>query len=131
MSIEEAIGHLKVIDGDEPQPLSRLITVGGKLHLTRDQWKVCQGDGKKGESSPSTGAASLARIVEAPRPRRDVSRVAPVEAPPAPPLATRSRHETMPATTVASLAIGPRIVDNHDAARPTSHGWRRMSQLYS
>jgi hypothetical protein len=37
MSIEEAIGHLKVVDGDEPQPLSEPITVGGKLHLTREQ----------------------------------------------------------------------------------------------
>jgi hypothetical protein len=36
MSIEEAIGRLKVIDGDEPQPLSGPITVGGKLHLTRE-----------------------------------------------------------------------------------------------
>jgi hypothetical protein len=36
MSIEEAIGHLKVVDGDEPQPLSAPITVGGKLHLTRE-----------------------------------------------------------------------------------------------
>jgi hypothetical protein len=34
MSIEEVIGRLKVIDGDEPQPLSGPITVGGKLHLT-------------------------------------------------------------------------------------------------
>jgi hypothetical protein len=37
MSIEEVIGRLKVIDGDEPQALSRPITVGGKLHLTREQ----------------------------------------------------------------------------------------------
>jgi hypothetical protein len=55
MSIEEAIGRLKVIDGDEPQPLSGPITISGKLHLTREQWEACQGDGKKGESSPSTG----------------------------------------------------------------------------
>jgi hypothetical protein len=55
MSIEEAIGRLKVVDGDEPQPLSGPITVGGKLHLTREQWEACQGDGKKGESPPSTG----------------------------------------------------------------------------
>jgi hypothetical protein len=55
MSIKEAIGHLKVVDGDEPLPLSGPITVGGKLHLTRGQWEVCQGDGKKGESPPSTG----------------------------------------------------------------------------
>jgi hypothetical protein len=55
MSIEEAICRLKAIDGDEPQPLSELITVDGKLHLTQKQWEVCQGDEKKGESSPSTG----------------------------------------------------------------------------
>jgi hypothetical protein len=55
MSIEEVIGHLKVIDGDEPQPLSGPITVGRKLHLTREQWEACQGDEKKGESPPSTG----------------------------------------------------------------------------
>jgi hypothetical protein len=55
MSIEEAIGCLKVVDGDEPQPLSGPITVGGKLHFTREQWEACQGDGKKGESPPSTG----------------------------------------------------------------------------
>jgi hypothetical protein len=55
MSIEEAIGRLKVVDGDEPLPLSGPITVGGKLHATREQWEACQGDGKKGESSPSTG----------------------------------------------------------------------------
>jgi hypothetical protein len=55
MSIEEAIGRLKVVDGDEPQPLSVSITVGGKLHLTRDQWEAFQGDGKTGESPPSTG----------------------------------------------------------------------------
>jgi hypothetical protein len=35
MSIEEAIGHLKVVNGDEPQPLLGPITIGGKLHLTR------------------------------------------------------------------------------------------------
>jgi hypothetical protein len=41
MSIEEAIGRLKVVDGDEPQPLSEPITVDGKLHLTREQWEAC------------------------------------------------------------------------------------------
>jgi hypothetical protein len=54
MSIEKAMVHLKVIDGDEPQPLSGPIIVNGKLHLTQKQWEACQGDGKKGESSPST-----------------------------------------------------------------------------
>jgi hypothetical protein len=52
MSIEEAIGRLMVVDGDEPQPLSGPITVSGKLHLTREQWEACQDDGKKGESPP-------------------------------------------------------------------------------
>jgi hypothetical protein len=55
MSIVEAIGHLKVIDGDESQPLLGPITVGRKLYLTREQWEACQGDGKKRESSPSMG----------------------------------------------------------------------------
>jgi hypothetical protein len=36
MSIEEAIGHLKVVDDDEPQPLSGPITVDGKLYRTRE-----------------------------------------------------------------------------------------------
>jgi hypothetical protein len=38
MSIEEVIGHLMVVDGDEQQPLSGPITIGGKLHLTWEQW---------------------------------------------------------------------------------------------
>jgi hypothetical protein len=50
MTIEEAIGRLKVVDGDEAQALSGPITIGGKLHLTREQWEACQGD-KKEESS--------------------------------------------------------------------------------
>jgi hypothetical protein len=36
MLIEEAIGRLKVVDGDESQSLSGSITIGGKLHLTRE-----------------------------------------------------------------------------------------------
>jgi hypothetical protein len=40
MSIEEAIGRLKVVDSGEPHPLSGPITVGGKLHLTREQWEA-------------------------------------------------------------------------------------------
>jgi hypothetical protein len=51
MTIEEAIGRLKMVDGDEPQAPSGPITIGGKLHLTREQWEACQGDKKKGESS--------------------------------------------------------------------------------
>jgi hypothetical protein len=134
MSVKEVIGHLKVVDGDEPQPLSGPITVNKKLHLTREQWEACQGDEKKGSPLPqraATSAASHARRVEAPRPgHNDVLRVAPVEAPTVAPPATRSRHEIMPATTVASLAIGPRSVDSHDAVKPTSQR-RTRSQLFS
>jgi hypothetical protein len=54
MTIEEAIGRLKVVDDDEPQAPSRPITIGGKLHLTREQWEAYQGD-KKGESSSTRG----------------------------------------------------------------------------
>jgi hypothetical protein len=36
MTIEEAIGRLKVVDGDEPHALSGPITIGGKLHFTRE-----------------------------------------------------------------------------------------------
>jgi hypothetical protein len=37
MSIQEAIGRIKVVDGNKSQPLSRPITIGGKLHLTQEQ----------------------------------------------------------------------------------------------
>jgi hypothetical protein len=87
--------------------------------------------GRSGSPLPrwaAASAASRARRAEAPGPgREDVPRVVPAEAPPA----TKSRHETTPATTVASLAIGSRSVDSHDAARPTSHRWRKRSQLCS
>ncbi|KAK3124877.1 hypothetical protein QOZ80_7BG0595270 [Eleusine coracana subsp. coracana] len=55
MSIEEAIGRLKVVDNNEPRPHSGPITIGGKLHLTREQWEAGLGDEKKGGSSTSTG----------------------------------------------------------------------------
>jgi hypothetical protein len=90
--------------------------------------------GRRGSPLPrraAVSATSHVRHVEAPRPgREDVPRVAPAEAPSAAPPATRSRHETTPATTVTSLAIRPRSVDSHGTARPTSHRWRR-SQLCS
>jgi hypothetical protein len=65
MLIEEAIGRLKVTDGDEPQPLSGPITVGLKLHLTREQWEVYQGEGRKGESSHSTGGRKRGKLRKA------------------------------------------------------------------
>jgi hypothetical protein len=62
MSIKEAKGRLKVINGDEPQTLSRPITVSGKLHLTQEQWEACQGDGKNEKSSPSTGGRKPRKV---------------------------------------------------------------------
>jgi hypothetical protein len=67
MSIEEAISRLKVIDVDEPQPLLGPITIGGKLHLTQEQWEACQGDGKKGESPPSVGGRKRGKLRKARR----------------------------------------------------------------
>ena len=55
MTIEEAIGRLKVVDSDEPQPPSGGISIGGKLHLTQEQWEARRGDRRRGEPSSSTG----------------------------------------------------------------------------
>jgi hypothetical protein len=80
----------------------------------------------------AANAASLARHVEVPRPEHeDMLRVVPVEVPKAVSSATRSRHETMTVTTVASLATRPETVDSHDMARPTSHRRRRRRRLCS
>jgi hypothetical protein len=85
--------------------------------------------GRRGSPLPRRAAASMASgtsRAKAPKlGHKDVLRVALADAPPAAPSATKSRHETTPATTVASLAIGLRSVDSHDMARPTSHRWRR------
>jgi hypothetical protein len=48
MTIVEAIGRLKVVDSDEPQPPSRGISIGGKLHLTQEQWEARRGDRRGG-----------------------------------------------------------------------------------
>jgi hypothetical protein len=91
--------------------------------------------GRRGTPLPQRAAASAASgtsRTETPKlGRKDVPRVAPAEVPPAAPLTTRSQHEMMPATPVASMVIGPRSVNSHNAARPTSHRWRRRSQLCS
>jgi hypothetical protein len=133
MSIEEAIGRLKVVDTDEPQHLSGPITTGGKLLLTREQWAACQGDRKKGESSSTTGGHKCGK----PRKARKVAqagargRAAGDARGGALGGAGAGRHETTPAAPAASLAIGPGTVDSHDAPRPTSHRRRRRSQLCS
>jgi hypothetical protein len=128
MSIEEAIGRLKVVDTDEPQLPSGPITTGGKLLLTREQWDACR---RRGSLFPRLAATSVARRAETPRPgREDVPRVMPAEAPRVAPPAGAGQHETTPAAPAASLAIGPGTVDSHDAPRPTSHR-RRKSQLCS
>jgi hypothetical protein len=90
--------------------------------------------GERGSPLPrraAASAASHARRAEAPRLGHEgVLRVALAEAPKAAPPATRSWHETTPATTMASFAIRLRSVDSHDEVRPMSHMWRR-SQLCS
>jgi hypothetical protein len=114
MTIEEAIGRLKVVDADEPQPPSGPVTISGRLHFAGKQWEVSRGDEEKGSLLPrqeTTSAANHAKLG---------SKL----------LASQSRHQTTPAATVASLATGPRSVDSHDAARPTSPRQRR-SQLCS
>jgi hypothetical protein len=55
MTIEEAIGRLKVVDADEPQPPSGPVTICGRLHFAGKQWEVYRGDGEKGEPSSATG----------------------------------------------------------------------------
>jgi hypothetical protein len=54
LTIEEAIGRLKVVDADEPQPPSGPVTIGGRLHFAGKQWEVYRGDGEEGEPSSAT-----------------------------------------------------------------------------
>ena len=134
MTIEEALGRLKVINTDEPQSLSGPITTGGKLLLTREQWDSRHGDRRRGSPPPRGVAASAAsRVGRATtlRPgREDVSGVIPMKAPEEAPPADSSRRQKIPTTNVSGLAIGPRNVDSHTTARPTSHR-RRRSRLCS
>jgi hypothetical protein len=65
MTIEEALGHLKVVDSNEPQRLSGPVTIDRKLLLTREQWAAGQGDRKKGEPSSPTGGCKRGK------PRKD------------------------------------------------------------
>jgi hypothetical protein len=105
--------------------------VGSYISL-RNSGRPARVTGRSGSPLPQRAAVSVASHAKVPRPgREDVPRVAPVEAPTAVPLTTRSQHQTTHVTTVASLAIGLRSVDSHDVARPTSHRWRRRSQFCS
>ena len=83
MTIEEAIGRLKVGDSDEPQPPSGGISIGGKLHLTQEQWEARRGDRRRGSPLPRLVAASAAsreRGAEVPKPGHEgAPRVAPAE----------------------------------------------------
>jgi hypothetical protein len=116
--------------------LSRDLSPSAGSYISlRNSGRPAKVTGRRGSPLPRRAAASAASgtsRAEAPKlGRKDLPRVAPAEAPPAVPLATRSWNETAPATTVESLAIGPRSVDNHNAIRPTSHRQRRRSQLCS
>jgi hypothetical protein len=113
--------------------LSRDLSLSAGSYISlRNRGKPARVTGRRGSPLPRRAAARATRHAEAPRPGcEDVPRIAPAEAPPVAAPATKSRHETTPATTVASLAIRPRSVDSHDAVRPTSHRKRRRSQLCS
>jgi hypothetical protein len=89
-----------------------------------------QGDGKKGESSPSTGGRKRGKArgdtQAGARGRTEGSTRGGTHSG-----AAGNQKPTRDAstTTVTSLVIGPRSVNSHDAARPMSHKWR--SQLCS
>jgi hypothetical protein len=134
MTIEEALGRLKVVDSDEPQRLSGPSPLAGSSSSLRSNGLPAKVIGRRGSLLPRQAAASVASVAsraKMPRQgREDVPRVMTVEAHRAAPLASKSRHEMTLATTAASLVIGPRIVDSHDAARPRSRR-RRSSRLCS
>ena len=130
MTIEEAIGRLKVVNSDEPHPPSGGISIGGKLHLTQEQWEARRGDRRRGEPSSSTGGRKRGREMgaEVPKPGHEgAPRVAPAEVlKAAPPIGPR-RHETTRATTVAGPATRPRTACSGGVgAKPMS---RRPSQM--
>uniref|UniRef100_A0ACD5UHC9 Uncharacterized protein n=1 Tax=Avena sativa TaxID=4498 RepID=A0ACD5UHC9_AVESA len=99
MSIEEAIGRLKVVDFDEPQLPSGSITTAGKLLLTRERWDAGHGDRKKGESSSASGGRRRDKPARGAKTARSGCKVAPAEAPPAGP------REEEPALFMAHASI--------------------------
>jgi hypothetical protein len=132
MSIKEAIGRLKVVDTDEPQPLSGPSTLVGSYFSLGSNGMPAKVIGRRGSLLPRQApVARRARRAKTPKPgRENVLRAMPAEAPRVAPPASTSRHETTPAAPAASLAIGPGTIDSHDAARPMSHRRRRRSRLY-
>jgi hypothetical protein len=95
MSIEEAIGRLKVIDGDELQPLKGPITIAGSYISFGNSGRPARVTRRRGSPLPrraATSVASRTRRAEAFKPgREDVPRVAPAEAATAAPPTTRCR----------------------------------------
>jgi hypothetical protein len=115
-----------------PQTLSPLAASSTSLGSSGRSVEVT---GRRGSLLPrqtAASAASRARRREVPRlGLEDVPRMARAEVPRVAPSASASRHRTMFAATVVSLATGLGTVDSHDTARPTSHRRRRRSQLCS
>jgi hypothetical protein len=136
MLTEEAIGRLKVVNTDEPQPLSGPITTGGKLLLTREQWDACQGDRKKGEFSSMTGGRKRGKPRKV---RKDAQAgaqgCAAGDALQRRPGGTAGKHAPArddTCRTYGQLGHWAREVDSHDAARPMSHRrTKRRSRLFS
>jgi len=126
MSIKEAIGRLKVVDNDTPQPLSGGISIDGSSISIKSSGRSVVATGRKWSLLPqrvAASAASRARRAEMHRPEReDLLRVMPVEAPRAAQPAGTSRHETTRATTIAGLVTGPRTAHSSDAAKLSCTG---------
>jgi hypothetical protein len=78
MTIEEAIGRLKVVDGDEPQTLSGLSPSAGSYISLRSSGRPARVTRRSPPRHGAANAANHARRAETPRPRReDKLRVAP------------------------------------------------------
>jgi hypothetical protein len=126
MSIEEAIGRLKVVNTDEHSSSQGPSPLAGSFFSLESSEMPAKMTRRRGSLLPRLAATSVASRAETPRPgREDVPRVMPAEATRVAKPANAGRHEMTPATPTASLAIGPGTVDSHNAPRPTSHRWRR------
>ncbi|XP_072149622.1 uncharacterized protein [Setaria viridis] len=67
--IEELTGRFKASDDREKMTSGGPITIGGKLHLTEEQWIAHQRERKKEEPSSSTGGRRRGKPCKAPKAR--------------------------------------------------------------
>jgi hypothetical protein len=67
LSIEEVMGQLMAIDNREQLPPSKLVSIGGKLLFTEEQWLTCQWEWKKRAASGSSALDSSSNHKRQPR----------------------------------------------------------------